>query len=108
MQNNADTLQWYPTPRNLADKAWSLFKSKEFRRVLEPSAGRGDLLLDERVNRKYEQIPVDCIEIDVRHHAALRERGFTVVGTDFLTSTCLAQYSHVLLNPGSPRFQCNK
>ncbi len=99
MENNADTLQWYPTPRNLAVKAWSLFKSKEFRRLLEPSAGRGDLLLDERVNRKYEQIPVDCIEIDVRHHPGLRERGFTVVGTDFLTSTCLAQYSHVLLNP---------
>ena len=73
MENNADTLQWYPTPRNLAVKAWSLFKSKEFRRLLEPSAGRGDLLLDERVNRKYEQIPVDCIEIDVRHHPGLRD-----------------------------------
>ena len=36
-----DDLQFYPTPKELALRAWSLFKNKHFTRVLEPSAGNG-------------------------------------------------------------------
>lgn len=92
--------QWFPTPAALARRAWDKFQNKHITRLLEPSAGRGDLLLFERVSRDcWRSVKVDCIELDLRHHATLRERGFTVVGTDFLLSQNLAHYSHILMNP---------
>lgn len=92
--------QWFPTPPALARRAWDKFQNKSITRLLEPSAGRGDLLLRERVGRDcWSRVKVDCIEIDMRHHPTLRECGFTVVGMDFLLSQNLAHYSHIIMNP---------
>lgn len=93
--------QFYPTPEELARKAWGLFyQPPRITRLLEPSAGRGDLLLPRMVqDMRFDRVPVDVIEIDIRHHPILKERGFNVLGTDFLQSQSLAQYSHVIMNP---------
>ena len=90
--------QFYPTPASLRAKAWRKFKETIYTRVLEPSAGMGDLLPTEndaawlpdpaQQDRGYlvrQLLPrIDCVEIDVRRHPVLRERGYTVVGVDFL------------------------
>lgn len=89
--------QFYPTPCALAERAWSMFSGRRVIRLLEPSAGRGDLVLGSRLG--YPKAPVDVIEIDIRHHPILKERGFSVIGTDFLQSQSLAQYSHIIMNP---------
>lgn len=94
-----DQNQFYPTPKSLAERAWKKFENINFIRVLEPSAGKGDLAkLRPRVHG-YEP-PVDCIEIDLEQHATLRDQGFDVVGIDFLQyEGAGAVYSHIILNP---------
>jgi hypothetical protein len=92
-------LQFYPTPLALAHKAWNLFKNRQFDRVLDPSAGNGDLLaaFPEYTGRRVG--PVDAIEIDASRHTTLRSKGINVVGLDFEQFQSAANYSHIILNP---------
>ena len=94
-------LQFFPTPPELAKRLWELFKDREFSRVLEPSAGHGDLAAHHPWNREYARRPavIDCCEIDVAKHAVLRDKGFKVVGLDFMQLEEGACYSHVVMNP---------
>lgn len=94
--------QFYPTPQALAERAFALFSNKHISRLLEPSAGNGDLLAGDkhRVSRfggiRY---PVDVIEIDASRHPALSAKDLNVVGHDFDQFGSLSIYSHVLMNP---------
>jgi len=93
-----DPYQYYPTPEALSRKAWATFKNQQFTRVLEPSAGEGHLLRS--VPYQYgKRLPIDCIEIDIRKHAVLRDEGFAVVGMDFLQFQSGSVYSHIIMNP---------
>lgn len=95
-----DTLQHYPTPPEIAQRAWKMFRTRNVVRLLEPSAGKGDMitpLIAHRWDRP--SFAWDAIEIDARHHAALREIGAKVVGFDFLAHGSCAIYSHILMNP---------
>lgn len=98
-----DNLQFYPTPEDLARKAWSKFKDKNFIRVLEPSAGNGDLAQANPSNdgwRGYRSaIAIDCCEIDIEKHPILRDKGFAVTGLDFLQMESGNIYSHIIMNP---------
>lgn len=89
--------QFYPTPLSLALKARTKFKS-DVVRLLEPSAGRGDLLapLLAGYNRGAK---IDCIESDADNLAVLRDKKLNVIGHDFLTYAGGAMYSHILMNP---------
>ena len=91
-------LQFYPTPSALAFTAYAKFKNKNVTRLLEPSAGRGDLLAPFMTSR-YNRPEIDCIELDFGNQAILREKGLTVIDADFLQFDGAAMYSHVLLNP---------
>ncbi len=98
-----DAWQFYPTPKALAERAWALFKNRNFTRVLEPSAGDGALAdarpwNDDRYYRGTRPI-IDCCEIDVTKHATLRGKGYNVVGLDFLQFGNASIYSTVILNP---------
>lgn len=97
-------LQFYPTPRALAEKAIAKFKSHNYRRILEPQAGRGDLLsplLDKWSDHYSSNHPakIDCIEIDLDNQAILRSKGLNVIDSDFLAYDGAAMFSHVLMNP---------
>lgn len=109
-------LQFYPTPLALAVKAWQKFKNRQVSRLLEPSAGKGDLAeayldFEEAGSRKHhgrpdwmraqamQRLTWDAIEANPEMHARLRELGATVVGYDFLAHKSLAIYSHILMNP---------
>lgn len=104
MSGGAD-LQYYPTPDWLADKAWSMFNHKGVERLLDACAGTGALAdawvrkMELSGHRRYQELSIDAVEIDARHHPALREKGIKVVGLDFLTFESGAIYSHVVLNP---------
>ena len=98
--------QGYPTPARLADRAWSKFANGDVERLLDACAGAGALAdaWARRSERTYrggrdESFPVDVIEIDARHHPALREKHYNVVGFDFLQFEGGAIYSHVIMNP---------
>lgn len=94
-------LQFYPTPIELGRKAWSLFKNKEFVRVLEPSAGQGDLIKAmPYFNSRYSrEVPVDACEVDISKHSAIRDTGAKIVGIDFLDMQSCVMYSHIIQNP---------
>lgn len=97
-----DDLQFYPTPPELARRAWAKFTRKHFTRVLEPSAGTG-ALLDEapwnKESRHWRGTHVDCCEIDLGKHPVLRSKGWNVVGLDFLNMQDGAPYDAIILNP---------
>lgn len=92
--------QFYPTSEQLSKLAWSKFKDRSFSRVLDPSAGNGDLLVGSpQANWSRYAVSVDCIEIDSSKHPLLREKGHTVVGMDFMAFEGGEIYSHVIMNP---------
>lgn len=92
--------QFYPTGTTLAFKAHAKFKNKEVTRILEPSAGRGNLLVGFGFDSRYSRIDkVDCIELDFDNQAILRKKGFRVIDTDFLQSDLHGLYSHIIMNP---------
>ena len=96
-----DELQFYPTPKSLAERAWAKFKNRAFCRVLEPSAGDGALIKEypHWSESFHYRPPVDAIEIDITKHEALRKLGVDVVGIDFLEFQSAPIYSHCILNP---------
>lgn len=97
---NKDLLQFYPTPYGLAQKATQLFKNRKFTRILEPSAGTGDLMQALLAESPYHQkLAWDAIELNIEHHPSLRDKGAQVVGFDFLKHDSCAIYSHILMNP---------
>lgn len=96
-----DQLQFYKTPRHLAERLWSMAKETHYRAILDACAGEGDLAdamprgwREERAAKR-----VDCIEIDASKHPALRAKGFRVVGLDFLGFEGGSVYQLVVLNP---------
>lgn len=93
--------QFYPTPPGLAKSAWLKFKNKQFGKVLEPSAGNGDLADAHSCVTNYgrRDMAIDCCEIDATKHGILREKKYHVVGLDFLQFGDGAIYSHIILNP---------
>lgn len=102
---NAD---FYPTPAAVAAKMLERFDWKDLSkaRILEPSAGKGDLA-DAIANKMSEydrwghtarQI-IHCLEIDPELQAAVRGKGFTLVGTDFLEFWPDEKYTLIIMNP---------
>lgn len=57
---------FYPTPRKLAEELLAGVEWEKIKTVLEPSAGKGDLIdcVAEKSRLHYEDVEVDAIEID--------------------------------------------
>jgi hypothetical protein len=92
--------QFYPTPADLAKRAVGLFRNSNITRLLEPSAGRGDLLEPLCGRYQHNQHKIDCIEIDLENQAVLRDKGFSVIDSDFMKFEGRGSfYSHILVNP---------
>lgn len=93
-------VQFYPTPPNLARRAWLKFKDRNFIRVLEPEAGNGDLALAYPENGRARRLVLpDVCEIDISKHPTLRSKGLNVVGMDFMQFKNGSIFSHVIMNP---------
>jgi len=86
--------QFYPTPSLLTAKVWEKVDGYPDW-LLEPSAGRGNLL--EGYERKYRNC--DVIELDLDNASILRAKSFKVVGNDFLNFRTSKQYTHIIMNP---------
>ena len=66
--------------------------------ILEPSAGTGAIAsaINEKTNGKAN---IDVYEIDPVNQAILREKGFNIVGEDFLVAPTHKKYDIILINP---------
>ena len=81
--------QFYPTPEHIAERVIELAEIEPGMRVLEPSAGTGDIAV---------LIPgIHCIEVSALRCDVLRARGLSVEQGDFLKHE--GQYDRIVMNP---------
>lgn len=96
--SNTLDLDFYPTTPELVE---TLFKDVDLRKihtVLEPQAGKGDIAL--RVKDKcYNDIDIDCVEIDPTLQNILKAADLRVVHDDFLTYETFKMYDLIIMNP---------
>lgn len=101
---------FYPTPLNVASAMLEGFTPLDLleRSILEPSAGKGNLAdtLVDIMNRQGWNSHADslrshvhCIEIDPELQAALRGKGYPLVGSDFLTFWPDEKFDLIVMNP---------
>lgn len=84
--------QFYPTPERLARLCVDMAQIGDGHRVLEPSAGQGDIAAMLPAER------TTCVEISPLHCAILRARGLRTVQADFLDWSDGA-FDRVVMNP---------
>ncbi|OCG48557.1 DUF4942 domain-containing protein [Gilliamella sp. Bim3-2] len=87
--------QFYPTPSRLKSLMFSKIDTYKTRRILDPSAGKGDLLKLFSSN----QFELYAIEIDTNLQKILKQDGFRIVDSDFLTYNGIDKYDLIIMNP---------
>lgn len=102
-----DNKDFYPTPEGLAEKMLEGVDFNMVQTVLEPSAGKGDLV--ESINSIFERktysrwgsrsLDMDCIELQPELQMILKGKGYRVVHNDFLTYSTYKQYDLIISNP---------
>lgn len=103
MFNNPD---FYPTPRSLINKMLSKLDFRMINNVLEPSAGKGDLVnaITEKLkycqSRRYSKktYDIDLIEIDENLQHILKGNDYRLIHDDFLTFNSYKQYDAIIAN----------
>jgi len=95
---------FYPTPVTLAEEMLAAVNWDLVDTILEPSAGKGDLV--DAIAKKYEhkfygnrRPDVDCVEINPDLQLILKGKGYRVVHDDFLSYHTLKRYSLIIMNP---------
>lgn len=97
---------YYPTPQNLLDKMLCDLDFSMIKSILEPSAGKGDIV--DTLKKKEEirsygynkyQFDIDCIEADQNLQYILKGKGYRVVYNDFLTYNTMKEYDLIIMNP---------
>lgn len=108
-------IQFYPTPENLVTKMLNKVNFKNVQCILEPSAGKGNIieginkvLKDMYCNKSYyntydkpkmPNIQIDGIEIDTNLRAVLKEKNIRIIGDDFLQFDNYTKYDLIAMNP---------
>jgi hypothetical protein len=105
---------FYPTPPEIIEKMLDGIKIDDIKNLLEPSAGKGDIL---DFIKKYEQIinetpeiykyrysrkfdgNIDCIEIDANLQYILKGKNYNMIFDDFLKFETYKIYDCILMNP---------
>lgn len=87
---------FFPTPPELIAELIRLANIKSGQRILEPSAGKGDILdaLREQFN---DSVKLAACELDYQLRELLTLKGYTIAGTNFLEHQ--GQYERILMNP---------
>ena len=86
---------FYPTPQNIIDTMIAVALVRPHHRVLEPSAGSGDLA---QAIASIGVSNLNCFEINQQLQKALKFQGFNLIGADFLASTPQPIYDRIIAN----------
>ena len=87
---------FFPTPAEIIDRMLKIANIEPWHKVLDPSAGGGDICL---AVRNLGVQTVDCFEINSDLVQALTLLGFPPLARDFLTATPRPIYDRILMNP---------
>ena len=104
---NAD---FYPTPEALAARMVDMIDTSRVHFVLEPSAGKGDLVDKLKSKMRYDgysnitgnhgsDVEIDCIEQDGNLQNLLKGAGKRLIFDDFLKFETFKKYDLILMNP---------
>lgn len=102
--------EFYPTPSKVIQKMLKPFLVNGYHgdyydlnkySILEPSAGNGAILdhINEVNGRSRKLNNFHCVEINQESQYILKEKGYKIVGNDFLTYTTDYYYNLILMNP---------
>ena len=103
-----DDKDFYPTPENIINKMLFGIDFKMIGSILEPSAGKGNII--EAIKRKEKPLQnytytkdfhfdIDCIEADPNLCAILKSKEYRLVYNDFLTYDTMKEYDLIIMNP---------
>ena len=100
----SELLEFYPTPTSLLDTILKDVNWSKVKTVLEPSAGKGDIVsYIESVADSYphynRQIDFDCIEIDETLRNTLKGADRRVIADNFLEFKTFKKYDLIIMNP---------
>lgn len=97
---------FYPTPETIANKMLEGIDFTFIQTVLEPSAGKGDLIAAvqkandrSKYSYNYISIDIDAVEIDPNLRALLKGNEIRVVHDNFLTMHTSKHYDLIVMNP---------
>ena len=97
---------FYPTPETIANKMLEGIDFTFIQTVLEPSAGKGDLIAavqakNDRSKYSYNHhsIDIDAVELDPNLRALLKGNEIRVVHDNFLTMHTSKHYDLIVMNP---------
>lgn len=95
---------FYPTPKELIDKMLSGVDYDKIQTILEPSAGKGDIVdyLEEKRGSRYYRnyyYDIDCIELEPELQSTLKGKKYKVVHNDFLHYNTYKKYDLIVMNP---------
>jgi hypothetical protein len=101
-----DNPDFYPTPLKLINKMLYKLDFKKIRTVLEPSAGKGDLV--EAITKQFKSVQyhsrndkkfdIDTIEIDENLQHILKGKGYRVIHDDFMSFSSYKRYDCIIAN----------
>jgi hypothetical protein len=97
--------QFYPTPKEVVGRMYSCVDWKKVNTVLEPSAGIGNLIENVEKTAKnvkgryYNDIDIDCVEIDSNLQHILSGKGYKVIYDNFLEYRGYKRYDLIIMNP---------
>lgn len=117
-------IQFYPTPLSLVEKMYNKINWHKVKSILEPSAGKGDIIKglkntfikeEKEKYSKYDlynktpkwNVSIDCVEIDPNLVAILKDEkingtilnAYNVTQADFLTWDTFSRYDLIAMNP---------
>lgn len=92
--------EFYPTPESLFEIATEGCDFKRIKTILEPSAGKGDIVeyLQKKAEENYMEYDIDCIEIEEELRSILKGKNMRVIYDDFLTFHTTKQYDLICAN----------
>lgn len=95
--NNKD---FYPTPDTLIFKMLNDIDFNRIATILEPSAGKGNIVdILEQKKKYYKQLDIDCIENDENLQSILKGKEYKLIHNDFLTFNSMKKYDLIIMNP---------
>lgn len=102
--------EFYPTPKSLLEEITKDVNFNKINYILEPSAGKGDMVEFVKEKASYvtiqgeryksdREIDVDCIEKEEELRMVLEGKGYRVIHDDFLTFNSQKKYDLIIMNP---------
>lgn len=92
---------FYPTPAHLTDKMLEHINLDKVATILEPSAGRGDIIEHTKAKTRYghREPQIDAIESDHELCMVLEGKGYKPIARDFLEFKTYRSYDLIIMNP---------